>query len=61
MGGKLVRYGTVYPRRQGAGWYYEEGEEGVCQCRHEMQWNKAAFECQVEYVSCMQELQCQVE
>merc|ERR1719234_1006355 len=34
-------------RRQGAGWYYEEGEEGVCQCRHEMKWNKAAFECQV--------------
>jgi len=34
-------------RRQGVGWYYEEGGEGVCKCRHEMQWNKAAFECQV--------------
>ena len=29
----------------------EEGEEGVCQCRQEMQWNSEAFECQVEYVS----------
>merc|ERR1712172_453808 len=25
----------------------EEGEEGVCQCRQEMQWNRAALECQV--------------
>ena len=26
----------------------EEGEEGVCKCRQEMQWNSAALECQVE-------------
>ena len=25
----------------------QEGEEGVCKCRQEMQWNSAAFECQV--------------
>ena len=29
----------------------EEGEEGVCQCRQEMQWNSEAFECQVESFS----------
>ena len=29
----------------------QEGEEGVCQCRQEMQWNRAALECQVEFVS----------
>ena len=29
----------------------EEGEEGVCQCRQEMQWNSEARECQVEFVS----------
>ena len=25
----------------------QEGEEGVCKCRQEMHWNRAAFECQV--------------
>ena len=25
----------------------EEEEEGVCKCRQEMQWNRAALECQV--------------
>ena len=29
----------------------EEGEEGVCKCRQEMQWNRAALECQVEFIS----------
>ena len=32
----------------------EEGEEGVCKCRQEMQWNRAALECQVEFVTLMQ-------
>ena len=29
----------------------QEDEEGVCKCRQEMLWNRAALECQVKYIS----------